>query len=69
MAGADNGMECTHCKAIRDEEEMNRDVKRKALTPVRSETCTYRTDSVARGVLAESPRYRHGTRVSPEGTA
>ena len=37
MAGADNGMECTHRKAIRDEEEMNRDVKRKAL----SETRTY----------------------------
>ena len=54
MAGADNGMECTHRKAIRDEEEMNRDVKRKALTPVRSETCTYSV-----GSRGESARYRH----------
>ena len=32
MAGADNGMRGTRRKAVRDEEEMNRDVKRKALT-------------------------------------
>ena len=32
MAGADNGMRGTRRKALRDEEEMNRDVKRKALS-------------------------------------
>ena len=48
MAGADNGMRGTRRKAVRDEEEMNRDVKRKAL----SETRTY---SVT-GSRAESPR-------------